>query len=61
MQPNAPVVETIENDAELQDVIDLVIASSGINRDELKKQAEDGNFNSEKARMACFVISALDG
>ena len=59
MHKESSTVEVIETDAELEEVLNRAAKDAGFTIEDLRVQAKDHRFMSEKARMAWFVISSL--
>ena len=54
-------LEAIETDEELVEVLDRAARVAGLSVEDLRIQAKEGTFASEKARTAWFIISNLSG
>ncbi len=65
-QPASPlhgtsmVIESAD-DAEMQDAVAATLAAAGVSVEELRRQAAESRFVSERARRAWFVVSPFLG
>lgn len=49
------------DDAEMAGAVAATVAAAGVTLDELRRQAPEGRFTSERARRARFVVSPFLG
>ncbi|MHB1783615.1 MAG: hypothetical protein ACYCTE_13205 [Acidimicrobiales bacterium] len=50
------VIESLD-DHEMQEAVEATLAAAGVSVDEIRQQAIEGQFVSERARTAWFVVS----